>query len=740
MSRDTLIQSTHLARLAMIYVRQSTTKQLALHQESTRRQYQLTETAQRLGWPQPRIQVIDDDLGLSGTSSTQRTGFQRLVAAISVGEVGLVLVTELSRLSRLNSDWHRVIELCAVFETLIADEDGLYDPRDPNDRLLLGLKGTLFSAELHILRARMRGGLLNKAKRGALALRLPVGYRRLGDSSVVQDPDAQVRSTLQTLFEQFALLRSAREVQRYFIEHHIQMPRYVQSGPDAGRLYWVSPTYQMIQQVLTNPAYAGIFVYGRRIQQVKVGDPPQIASHRVLLEEWQIVLPNIYPAYIPEPLYYSNREQLRANMYNFAKRRLGAPRQGAGLLVGMLICGRCGRRMTPSYGSAYHAYLCRRAQVIEHGSLCQSFPQHYLDQTIEQVFFAALQPARLQTMLSALDAMEQERQRLDAHWRLKLERARYAVQLAQRQYDAVDPDNRLVARELEKRWNGALSELQTLEQEYQAAQRTELAPLSAAEQQAVGRLADDLGAVWTAETTTAADRKRMLRLAMTEVSVRVVAASPRTAEVTILWSGGVTTAHTVVCPRQGWQSMTDAALVARIGEMAQRMPDHQIAEELNAGGVRTRTGKEWTYRRVQSVRKQHQIATGCPLDPTGGGVRGDGRMGVAEAARQLGVSRSLVHVWIEQGVLSSEQRTALSYRWVHLSERDRARLDGRQDWSCFPSVREVMQANGQSREQVWEMVRAGGYNAYRQAAGSRWEWRLEQRGAGGGAEADADVG
>lgn len=740
MTRDTLIQSSHLARLAMIYVRQSTTKQLALHQESTRRQYQLTETAQRLGWPQPRIQVIDDDLGLSGTSSTQRTGFQRLVAAISLGEVGLVLVTELSRLSRLNSDWHRVIELCAVFETLIADEDGLYDPRDPNDRLVLGLKGTLFSAELHILRARMRGGLLNKARRGALALRLPVGYRRLGDGSVVQDPDAQVRSTLQTLFEQFTLLTSARAVQRYFIEHQLQMPRYVQSGPDAGRLYWVSPTYQMIQQVLTNPAYAGIFVYGRRIQQVRAGDPPQIALHRVLLEEWQIVLANIYPAYIPEARYYSNREQLRANMYNFAKRRLGAPRQGAGLLVGMLICGQCGRRMTPSYGSAHHAYLCRRAQVIEHGALCQSFPQRYLDQAIEELFFAALQPARLQTMLSALDAMEQERQRLDAHWRLKLERARYAVQLAQRQYDAVDPDNRLVARELEKRWNTALEELQTLEQEYQAAQRTELAPLSAAEQQAVNHLADDLPAVWTAETTSAADRKRMLRLAMTEVSVRVVGVSPRTAEVNILWSGGVTTAHTVVCPRQGWQSMTDAALVARIGELAQRMPDHQIAEELNAEGVRTQTGKEWTYRRVQSVRKQHQIATACPLDPTGGGVRGDGRMGVAEAARQLGVSRSLVHVWIEQGVLLSEQRTALSYRWVQLSEQDQARLDGRHDWSCFPSVREVMQANGQSREQVWEMVRAGGYIAYRQAAGSRWEWRLEQRGAAGGNEADTDVG
>jgi DNA invertase Pin-like site-specific DNA recombinase len=726
MTRDTLIQASHLARSAIIYVRQSTTKQLALHQESTRRQYQLTETAQRLGWPQPRIQVIDDDLGLSGASSTQRTGFQRLVTAIGLGEVGLILVTEVSRLSRLNSDWHRVIELCAVFETLIADEDGLYDPRDPNDRLVLGLKGTLFSAELHILRARMRGGLLNKARRGALALKLPVGYRRLGDGSVVQDPDEQVRSILQTLFAQFAILRSGREVQRYFIEHHLLMPRYVQSGPDLGRLYWVPPTYQMIQQVLTNPAYAGMFVYGRRVQQVSAGDPPHIAVHRIVIEEWQIVIGNVYPAYIPEAHYYTNREQLRANMYNFTKRYVGAPREGAGLLVGMLICGQCGRRMTPSYGSAHHAYLCRRAQVIEHGAMCQSFPQRYLDQAIQELFFTAVQPARLQTMLSALDALEQERQALNQHWQLKLERARYAVQLAQRQYDAVDPDNRLVARELENRWNAGLLNLQTLEQEYQAAQRTELAPLTAAEQQAVRQLADDLPAVWAADTTSAADRKRLLRLAMAEVTVKVVASSPRTAEVAILWSGGVTTSHTIACPPQGWHCVTDATLVARIGELAQHMPDHQIAVVLNAEGIRTQTGKEWTYRRVQSIRKQHQIATACPVDPTGGGVRGDGRMGIAEAARQLEVSRSLIHVWIEQGVLSCEQRTALSYRWIHLSEDDRARLDGKQDWSCFPSVREVMQAYGYSREEIWSKVRAGEYVAYRHAAGLRWEWRLQQ--------------
>ena len=363
MSREVRIQPQQLARTAIVYVRQSTVKQLAQHQESTRRQYQLAETARRLGWPQPRICVIDEDLGRSGTGSAERHGFQRLVATIGLGEVGIVLVTEVSRLSRLNSDWHRVIELCAVFETLIADEDGLYDPRDPNDRLVLGLKGTLFSAELHILRARMRGGLLNKARRGALALRLPVGYRRLADGSVVQDPDEQVQTTLQTIFAQFALLKAARSVQRYFLEHQLRMPRLEQTGPDAGRLVWVTPTYQMIHHVLANPAYAGLFVYGRRVQQAQPGDPPQLRTRRRPLEEWEIVVPDVYPPYLSQAQYYANREVLRANQYNFQQKRRGAPREGPGLLVGLVLCGRCGRRMTVSYGSHHHVYHCRREQM-----------------------------------------------------------------------------------------------------------------------------------------------------------------------------------------------------------------------------------------------------------------------------------------------------------------------------------------------------------------------------------------
>jgi len=352
MNPSTKIQAQHLTRQAIVYIRQSTPKQVQLNQESTRRQYQLVDRAHEWGWPRPLIKVIDEDLGLSGTSSHQRVGFQRLVAAISQDEVGLVLVTEISRLSRLNSDWHRVIELCAVFGTLIADAEGIYDPHDPNDRLLLGLKGTLYAAELHILRARMRENLLNKARRGELALRLPVGYRRLADGTVVLEPDEQVRHTLHLLFEKFKLLKSARAVQGYFLQNQLEMPRLVQQGPDKGQIIWVKPAYQMIQQVLTSPVYAGVFVYGRRKTQTNAGNPPQIQTRRIPIDEWDIVIPDIYPAYISYQQYQTNRQILQDNRYNFVKKGRGAPREGRGLLQGILVCGRCGRTMTPTYSSS----------------------------------------------------------------------------------------------------------------------------------------------------------------------------------------------------------------------------------------------------------------------------------------------------------------------------------------------------------------------------------------------------
>lgn len=711
---------------------------MAQNQESTRRQYQLAETAQRLGWPKPRVAVIDDDLGMSGASSSGRFGFQKLVAAISLGEVGIVLVTEVSRLSRLNSDWHRVIELCAVFETLIADEDGLYDPRDPNDRLVLGLKGTLFSAELHILRARMHGGLLNKARRGELALRLPVGFRRLADQTVIQDPDEQVRASLQTIFDQFAVLKSARAVQRYFIEHQLQMPRYVQFGPDAGRLYWVRPAYQMIQQVLTNPVYAGIFVYGRRVLQTQPGDPPQPRLHRRPMDEWEIVVPGVYPGFITQTQYEANRAMLEANQYNFVKRKFGAPREGPGLLVGIIICGRCGRRMTPSYGSDYNVYHCRREQMTYDARQCQSFSMRYLDEAVRNLFFEAIQPAGVETILSALEMLEQERQVLDRQWQLKLERARYAVRLAERQYDAVDPENRLVARELEKRWNDALETMRSTEQKYAKARRTELAPLTDEEQSAVRQLASDLPAVWDAPTTTAADRKRLIRLVIQEVTVTVRDTNPRTADVVVVWSGGITTRHTVSCRPMGWHCRTDPLLIEKIRALAQRLPDHQIAGLLNVEGLCTKTGKEWTYPRVRSMRKQYGIVTACPIDPGIAVTRSDGLLSISSVAERLGISPSLVHVWIGQGVLRSEQRTRQSYRWVQLTDDDMARLDGEHDWSQFPTVRQVMKKENLVREMVWDLVRKGQYVAYRHRVGQSSEWRLQWVGANPTDSADSE--
>ena len=721
------LQPRHLRRRAVVYVRQSTPRQVINNQESTRRQYQLAERARQMGWTASQIEVVDDDLGLSGASSQARLGFQRLVAAIGLGEVGIVLVTEVSRLSRRNSDWHRVIELCAVFRTLIADEDGVYDAQDPNDLLLLGVKGTLFAAELHILRARMRGNLLNKARRGELALRLPVGYRRLGDGTVVLEPDEQVRATLTLLFERFDLLRNARAVQRYFLEHGLAMPRLIQQGAEAGRIAWVRPTYQMIQQVLTSPVYAGVFVYGRRQRQVAPGDPPIVADRRRPVEEWDIVVPGIYPAYLSHDQYLLNRHHLHDNLYNFAAKGRGAPREGRALLQGLVVCGRCGRRMAVSHGSRYHRYECRRAQIDYAAPQCQAFPVAYLDRAVGALFLAAVQPAALETALATLAVLERERQALDRHWQLRIERARYEAQRAQRQYDATEPENRSVARALETRWNTALQALEQLDQEYAVVRRTELLPLDEAEQHTVRRLAGDLPALWHAATTTDVDRKRLLRLVVHEV-VLTVDAKERCAEVVVLWNGGATTRHEVRCPPLGWHCRTEPELIRHLAELARHDPDHRIAARLNAEGLRTRTGKPWTYARVFSMRKQHGIATACPLSTRDAAPRADGLIPAKAAAQRLGVSPSLIHVWVGHGVLDYDQHRSSSKVWVRLSEDDLARLDGSSALGPdLPSLGQVMHREGFSRDALWDRVRQGEYRAFRVAHGQGWEWRLQRQ-------------
>lgn len=718
------IQPRHLALQAMVYIRQSTPKQVMINTESTQRQYQLAEVAHQWGWPKSQVVIIDDDLGLSGSSSEQRAGFQRLVATIGLGSVGIVLVTEVSRLSRLNSDWHRVIELCAVFQTLIADEDGIYNPQDPNDRLLLGLKGTLFAAELHLLRHRMRDNLLNKARRGELIVRLPVGYRRLHDGQAVFDPDDEVRHTLGIVFEQFAGLTNARAVLRYFIEHQLKMPRLIQWGPDYGRIVWAEPTYPMIYQVLTNPVYAGVFVYGRRQLTFLPGEVPVAKERRVALEEWEIVVPDTYPAYIDYEQFLRNRHHLHDNMYNFDKKGQGAAREGRALLQGIILCGRCGRRMTVSHGT-HPQYQCRRAQLTYATGQCQAFPVRELDQAIGEMFLEAMAPAQLQTTLNALAMVEKERQTLDQHWQLRLERARYHVERAQRQYDTVEPEYRLVARELERRWNDALSALHDLEREYEQVQRTDLAPLNDTEQAQIRALAQALPAVWHASTTQAVDRKRLLRLVITEV-VLTAEPSTRSAHYRILWSGGLSTEHRLQRPPIGAALKTEPAVIERIQALAKTYPDHRIAEHLNNEGVLTRTGKRWTYQRVYSVRKLHHIPSACPIINRESKARGDGLVPANVAAQLLNVSPSLISLWAMRGVLVKDQRTTASKLWVRLDKQDIARLNGSADCRALPTLDQVMNRHQLSRDAVWDRVQQGHYIAYRKARGGCWEWRLKK--------------
>jgi Recombinase zinc beta ribbon domain len=442
------------------------------------------------------------------------------------------------------------------------------------------------------------------------------------------------------------------------------------------------------------------------------------------VEEWDIVVPGVYPAYIGYDQYLLNRRHLQDNLYNFAAKRPGAPREGRALLQGLVVCGRCGRRMGVSHGSQYLRYECRRAQMDYGTPQCQAFPVVHLDRAAAALFLEAVRPAALETALAALAALEHERRALDRHWRLRLERARYDVQRAQRQYDATEPENRLVARTLEARWNRALEALERLKQDYALVRRTELLPLDAAEQGAVRRLAADLPALWSAQTTTDVDRKRLLRLVVRE-AVLTVDAPTRCAEITVVWTGGATTRHEVRCPPLGQHVRTDAATIRRLGELALHHPDHRIAARLNAEGFATRTGKPWTYARVHSMRKEHGIASACPLHTRGVVERADGMVPAKLAARRLGVSPSLLHVWVRHGVLAHDQRLPASRVWVRLTGDDQARLDGSSPVTrTLPRFAEVRRAERLPREALWQRVRRGEYQAFRARRGQGWEWRL----------------
>ena len=493
------IRSDHLDRLAVVYVRQSTPQQVAENRESADLQYQLRRRAVELGWADDRVLIIDDDQGCSGQSIDNRPGFQRLLAEISLGHVGIVFGREMSRLARSNRDWHQLLELCGLFRVLLADADGVYDPRDVNDRLLLGLKGTLSEAETHVLRSRLLQGKLNKARRGELFTCVPIGYVRSADGGIALDPDEQVRSVVLRVFEKYAELGSVTKVHADLVGHGIRIGMRAYRGPERGQLVWRPARRSTRYEILKHPAYAGVYTFGRTSSDParKVAGPSRSGRRSVTPSEWTCFLKDRLPAYITWERYEENRRRLSDNDLGGGVARTASGRAPT-LLNGLMACGRCGRPMAArsSRPSTHRRYACDSAKQEFGGPFCQGVTASAVDRLIEALVLRAVEPAGLELSLRAAERIERDREGLHRHWKQALERAGYESARARRQYDAVDPENRLVARELERQWEQRLGERRQLEEKYARFRHERPRHLTAADRERITAPAADLPALW----------------------------------------------------------------------------------------------------------------------------------------------------------------------------------------------------------------------------------------------------
>lgn len=615
----TKIHRTHCERLACVYVRQSTPDQVQHHQESTERQYQLRERALGLGWPASGVAIIDEDQGRSGRATTHRPGFQRLISQVSLGQVGLVLMLEASRLARNNSDWHYLIEICGLRGTLIADEQAVYDPRDPNDRLLLGVKGTLSEAELFTLRTRLYEGRWNKARKGLLRFPLPVGYVHGADGAWELDPDTQVRERLAYVFATFRRTGIARSVVRVLRAQQLDLPVRLSAHEGQGALLWKAPTLSGVMRTLANPAYAGAYVYGRWDY---AGERRSARSGKVLpclrrREDWTVCLRDHHPAYLSWEEFVQNQERLRDNWGHDG--RPGVPREGTALLQGIVYCGRCGRKMAVQHHAHLEhrapTYLCAQGYQDGDAHICQSMTARPVDAAVSAAFLETVAPLSLEVSVRVLDRIEQDLDAQRYQRALQLEQARYEVRLAQRQYDLVDPDNRLVAAALERRWNEKLARVAHLERAAAQAEQATPWTLSATERGAIATLAQDLPAVWHAASTTARERKQLLRYALEAVSLDA-RTSPGQIVVQLHWRSGTITWLCVARPAPGDGSLkTPAGAVALIRALAPSHTYDQIAATLNAAGWHSAFGRAFTGQHVGYVCRREGLGRGVCRAP-----------------------------------------------------------------------------------------------------------------------------
>jgi DNA invertase Pin-like site-specific DNA recombinase len=649
-------------------VRQSTPQQVINNTESTNLQYGLEGRAALLGWPPARVQVVDEDQGKSGRSAADRPGFQYLLAEIALGHVGIVLGLEMSRLARSNKDWHQLLEVCAVFDTLLADQDGVYDPRDYNDRLLLGLKGAISEAELHLLRKRMHDGLLNKARRGEVYNHPPIGYVRSAEGGFALDPDEQARAVVRLVFDQFDRLGTAHAVLRYLAGQGIRLPVRPFHGAGRGQLQWHRPNRTAVQGILEHPVYAGYYRWGCRAvdPRRKVAGRPGSGRVKRKPQDCLVLLPGRCPAYITAERFWLNQERLRSNCCG--RDTPGAPGRGPSLLGGLLVCGRCGYRLQVTYGNNGSGlrYTCARAHIAYGEPECQSLAGGRLDALVGAEVLRALQPAALELHLAAAADVEEQRRQLHQHWRLRLERADYEAERAARQYHQVEPEHRLVARELERQWEAALQRQREARQEYEQFCRQQPAALSDEERAQIRALAGDLPELWSAATTTAQDRKRVARLLVERVVVEVQGQTDQV-DVAIHWVGGSVTRHRLVRTVGCYRQLADyPRLCARLAELrAEGKSLEEVARQLNAEGFhppkrveRFTGGMVWGMLTRQcegaSRSRAEELATHL--------AKGEWLLG--ELATYLGMPPATLHRWRKAGWVRARKLAVPGGLWA----------------------------------------------------------------------------
>ncbi|MBK6973268.1 MAG: recombinase family protein [Sterolibacteriaceae bacterium] len=648
-SESPKVSTNHLRRDAYLYVRQSTLRQVLENTESTKRQYALQQRAVALGWPIERIHTIDNDLGRSGASSRNRDGFQHLVSEVAMGHAGIVLGLEVSRLARNNADWHRLLELAAMSQTLICDEDGVYDPAHFNDRLLLGLKGTMSEAELHILKARLQGGIRNKASRGELELALPVGLVYTPSGAVVLDPDAQIRSALQFVFDTYRQSGSACAVVRRFEREGVRFPRRLQRGLGKGDVLWGSIDHRRVVEILHNPRYAGAFVYGR----VHTARDENLRPHllQVPREQWHTLICNAHPGYIDWDEFERNQLTLKHNAPGRGVTGRGSPpREGVGLLQGRIICGRCGARMSTRYShiatTTVPYYQCLVAAVRRGAKACQSLQGASLDAAIGAQLLDKVAPAALALALQVQDEIAARIGQADELRSKQLERARYEADLARRRFLKVDPDNRLVADALEADWNACLRQISALQQSHDQQRQSDAKALDSQARERVMAIAADFPRVWHDPRTDPIERKRMLALLIEDVTI---VADRKEITAGIRWRGGQTSSIRVARSLPIAQvRKTPPQVVIALDQLLETCSDTQAAKRLNEMGYRNWRQEPFTYLKVRRMRIAYKLRSRYER------LRARGLQTAEEIAQRLGVCVATVSHWANLGILERE--------------------------------------------------------------------------------------